>query len=429
MLRNYILILFCSVAPFLASVPVFAQGTPVADTVTLGAGYVNQVYYSLVSGQKTAAPVNEWDVAFQANGITFGVWVNRAAGYTAHLVPNLDASDWGAAVDTTGFASWPALENGTGSWADGAFNKNATSQFDVGWGVYTGPPAHEVNGDSIYLVKYADGSFKQLLIQNLNVSRYVFRFADLDGTNEVVDSVLKNNDRNFSYYSLKNAVEIDREPSNQDWDLWFTNGLTANVVVGPPGTPLGTASGAVYINRGIQSVRISGVPNDSADYLTATFDSTIYKIGDTYRVRVSNPPPGGWVVVDSNVYFIKAKDTEIYKLLFTSYEGQGTGKITFEKTQMTNNATGVNDIAGNNTRVVLYPNPANDQLNIVLDATQAGMHNVTVTDLAGKVLYNQTIGVNGLQNLTVPVSNFANGLYLVSIEANGNRSVQKFVKQ
>jgi microcystin-dependent protein len=245
----------------------------------------------------------------------------------------------------------------------------------------------------------------------------------------MVDSVLKNDDRNFSYYSLKNAVEIDREPSNGDWDLWFTNGLTANVVVGPPGTPLGTASGAVYINRGIQSIRISGVPNDSADYMTATFDSTIYKIGDTYRIRVSNPPPGGWVVVDSNVYFIKAKDTEIYKLVFTSYEGQGTGKVTFEKTQLTNNATSVNDITSNATRIALYPNPAVDQLNLILDATEAGMHNIIVTDLAGKVAYNTTVAVNGLQNISIPVSNFANGLYLVSVEANGNRSVQKFVKQ
>jgi hypothetical protein len=429
MIRNYIAALFFPLVLMLTSFSASAQGIPVADTVSLGAGYVNQVYYSLVSGQKTAAPVNEWDVAFQANGITFGVWVNRAAGFTAHLVPNLDASDWGTAVDTTGFSTWPALENGTASWANGAFNQNSTNQFDVGWGNYSGPPAHEVNGDSIYLVKYADGTFKQLLIENLNVNRYVFRFADLDGTNEMVDSVLKNDDRNFSYYSLKNAVEIDREPSNGDWDLWFTNGLTANVVVGPPGTPLGTASGAVYINRGIQSIRISGVPNDSADYMTATFDSTIYKIGDTYRIRVSNPPPGGWVVVDSNVYFIKAKDTEIYKLVFTSYEGQGTGKVTFEKTQLTNNATSVNDITSNATRIALYPNPAVDQLNLILDATEAGMHNIIVTDLAGKVAYNTTVAVNGLQNISIPVSNFANGLYLVSVEANGNRSVQKFVKQ
>lgn len=428
MLRSFTKNLFYTIMLLLTSSAAFAQGTPVADSVVTGASYVDQVYYSLVTGQKTTAPLNEWDVAFQANGITFGVWVNRGAGFTAHLVPNLAASDWGTAVDTTGFATWPALENGTNAWANGAFNQNPTNQFDVGWGIYTGPPAHEVNGDSIYLVRYADGSFKQLLIENLNVNRYKFRFADLDGTNEVVDSVLKNNARNLSYYNLKTATEYDREPANSDWDLWFTKGLTANVPVGPPGTPLGVASGAVYTNRGIQSVQVVGVPVGSADYTTATFDSVIYNIGDSYRMNLP-PPTSGWVVADSNVYFIKAKDTEIYKLVFTAYEGQSTGKIVFEKTQMTSTQTGINDIANNATRVVLYPNPAIDRLNVVLDATQAGMHNITVTDLAGKVAYTTSVSVNGLQNVSIPVSNFANGYYLVSVEANGNRSVQKFVKQ
>ncbi len=408
----------------LATSSAFAQFSPVADTVTLGASYVNHVYYSLVTGQKTTNAVSEWDVAFQANGITFGVWVNRGAGYKAFLVPNLDATDWGTAVDTTGFSTWVALENGKTTWADGAFNQNPTNQFDVGWGIYTGPPAHEVNGDSIYLVSYPDGSFKQLLIENLNVSRYVFRFADLDGTNEVVDSVAKTNDRNLSYYSLRDAVELDLEPANSTWDLWFTYGLTADVIAGPPGTPLSVASGSVYTNRGIQSVQVSGVPNDSADYMTAAFDSMIFNIGDSYRVRTM-----AWEVPDSNVYFVKAKDTEIYKLVFTAYEGQGTGKIAFEKTQLTDsNPVGVEDIA-TATRFVLYPNPAIDRLNVVLDAAQAGLHNITVTDLAGKVVYSTSANVNGLQNISVPVSNFANGYYLVSVETNGNRSVQKFVKQ
>lgn len=402
----------------------FAQFNPVADSVVLGANYADQVYYSLVTGDKTTAPINEWDVAFQANGITFGVWVNRGAGYKAYLVPNLDATDWGAAVDTTGFSTWTALENGKNTWADGAFNQNPTSQFDVGWGIYTGPPAHAVNGDSIYLIQYTDGSFKQFLIENLNVNRYVFRFADLDGTNEMVDSVSKNNDRNLSYYNLRTATELDREPSNSAWDLWFTYGFTADVVAGPPGTPLSVASGSVYTNRGIQSVQVSGLPNDSADYTTATFDSVIFNIGDSYRVRTM-----GWEVPDSNVYFVKAKDNEIYKLVFTAYEGQGTGKIVFEKTQMTNNNTvGIDEIT-NATRVLLYPNPAIDRLNLVLDAAQAGLHNITITDLAGKVIYNTSLEINGLQNLNIPVSYFANGYYLVSVETNGIRSVQKFVKQ
>ncbi len=426
MLRTFTLHLFVAVSLLFTASGAFAQGTPTADTVVLGPSYANQVYYSLVTGQKTIADKTEWDVAFQANGITFGVWLNETAGLSAYLVPSLDATDWGTAVDTTGLSTWQRIQNGTGSWADGAFNSNPTSAFDIGWGVYTGPPAHEVNGDSIYLVKYANGTVKLLWIENLNVNRYVFRFSDIDGNSEVIDSVLKNNDRNLSYYSLLNEVELDREPSNESWDLWFTNGLTA--APGAPGAPLSPPAGAVYANRGIQSVRVTGAPADSADYLTATFDSAIYNIGVTYRVRNSTPPPGFWEIPDSNVYFVKANDDQYYKIVFTGFGGTPDGVIAFEKTQLTFEAVGINDVA-NATRVVLYPNPATSQLNVILDAKEAGLHTVVITDLAGKVTYSTQLAVNGLQNISIPVSTLANGYYLVSVEANGNRSVQKFVKQ
>lgn len=428
MFRFYTKSLFFLLALTLTTSSAFAQFTPVADSVALGANYVDQVYYSLVSGDKTTAPKNEWDIAFQASGLANGgIWVNKATSPATlvYQIPNADSSDWGTTIDTTGYATWQELQNGKTSWAEGAFNANSTGGLDYGWGTYTGGAPHNVNGDSLYLLQLTDGSFKVLFIEQLNGvgSFYKFRFADIDGSNEVVDSVSKNSDRNLVYYNLRTAAELDREPANNEWDLWFTNGLTADVIAGPPGTPLSVASGTVYTNRGIQSVQVSGVPNDSADYTTAVFDSVIFNIGDSYRVR-----NGVWEVPDSNVYFVKAKDNEIYKLVFTAYEGQGTGKIVFEKTQMTSSAVGIDEVS-NATRVLLYPNPTIDRLNIVLDAAKAGLHNVTVTDLTGKVVYNTSVNVDGLQNINIPVSNFANGYYLVSVETNGTRSVQKFVKQ
>ncbi|CAN5389365.1 hypothetical protein BH09BAC1_BH09BAC1_28450 [soil metagenome] len=429
MFSNFTKNLFFSMVLLLSANTIFAQGTPVADTVVLGANYTNQVYYSLVSGQKSIAPKNEWDIAFQANGITFGVWINEASAplTSVYVVPAVDATDWGTAVDTTGYATWQRLHNGTDAWAHGAFNTGAAG-FDVGWGVYTGPPAHEVNGDSIYLVKLNDGSFKLLYLENLNVNRYKFRFSDIDGTNIVVDSVAKNNDRLFSYYNLRSGIELDREPANNNWDLWFTTGLTANVVAGPPGTPPTAPAGTVYANRGIQSSRVTGIPSDSTDYTTATYDSSISNIYNTYVIRNSVTPPGFWEVLDSNTYFVKAKNNLIYKIVFTGFGGSPDGVIAFEKTQLTFETVGISN-ANNATRVALYPNPAIDQLTLVMDATEAGMHKVVITDLTGKVTYSTEVSVSGLQHFTLPVSTFANGYYLVSVEANGNRSVQKFVKQ
>jgi len=433
MSRTFIMHLFISVALLFTATSVSAQ-TTVADSVLLTSGYANQVFYSLVTGQKTSVDKNNWDIAFQATGLAnAGIWINSASSpiSIAYQIPNADSSDWGTLIDTTGYATWQRLQNGTESWAQGAFNTNSTpGGFDYGWGVYSGGPPHNVNGDSLYLLKLTDGSFKVLFLEQLNGAGnyYKFRFADIDGTNAVVDSISKNVDRNLVYYNLRDGEEVDREPSNNEWDLLFTTGLTANVVAGPPGTPPSAPSGVVYTNRGLSSVKVTGVPTDSADYTTATFDTSIYNIANSYVIRNSTPPPGFWQILDSTTYFVKAKNEHVYKIVFTEFGGTGDGKIAFNKTQLTFDATGISD-AANATRVALYPNPATSQLNVVLDAKEAGLHQVTITDLAGKVTYSTQVSVNGLQNISIPVSTLANGYYLVSVEANGNRSVQKFVKQ
>lgn len=422
MFRSFTLSLLLSFTAHFA----FAQGTPILDTVALGANYSNQAYYSVVTGATTYAPRNAWDVAFQSFGITFGIWVNEANGIVAYLAPNVDASDFGTAIDTTGLSTWPRLQNSTTAWQEGALNQNSSGGFDVGWGVYTGPPNHEVNGDSIYLLKYANGTVKQLLVQNLSVARYKFTYADLDGNNVVVDSVLKDNSKNLSYYSLTNEQEVNPEPTNNAWDLWFTSGLTAEFIVGAGFWS--NPAGYIYLNRGVQAAAVSGVDAETyEDYASATFDSTINTIGISYRFRDGMAMT--WAITDSIVYFVKAKDGEYYKLRFTGFEGQGSGVIAFEKTQLTfPPATGVEDVASA-TRFALYPNPVAEQLSVVLDAAQAGRHNITVTDLAGKVLYTTEVLANGLQNINIPVSTLAGGYYLVSVDANGSRSVQKFVKQ
>lgn len=418
----------------------FAQFT-VSDSVVLGSSYQNQVYYSLVTGQKDTAVRNNWDIAFQSFGlVNAGIWVNEATSPSTavYQIPNADSSDFGSAIDTNGLSTWPRLQNGTEYWSEGAFNANrGTNAFDYGWGTYTGGSPHNVNGDSLYIVKLSDGELKVLFLEQLNGAEgyYKFRFSDIDGSNVVVDSVNKNPNRNLVYYNLRTATALDREPDAANWHLWFTSGLRA-VSSGQPGATASAPAGAIYTNRGVKAARVTGLPSDSTSFTTVTFDSTISNIGITYRVRitdVTHPFGGFWEVADSTTYFVKIQNGDIYKVVFTQFSGSapaGNGVIGFDKTLVYEEpTTGIVDAATSATRVALYPNPATSQLNVILDAQEAGLHKVVIMDLAGKVSYSTEVSVNGFQNISIPVSTLANGYYLVSVEANGNRSVQKFVKQ
>src|SRR5437868_14915311 len=57
---------------------------------------------------------------------------------------------------------------------------------------------------------------------------YYFRHADLDGSNETLDTLIKSNFPNkyFGYFSISNHTTIDREPVYNAWDLVFTQYLT-----------------------------------------------------------------------------------------------------------------------------------------------------------------------------------------------------------
>jgi hypothetical protein len=55
--------------------------------------------------------------------------------------------------------------------------------------------------------------------------------------------------------------------------------------------------------------------------------------------------------------------------------------------------------------------------------------NVTVTDLAGKVIYtsNGENNVAGAHSMKINTSNFSNGVYMVNFKANNEVSTQKIV--
>ncbi len=72
----------------------------------------------------------------------------------------------------------------------------------------------------------------------------------------------------------------------------------------------------------------------------------------------------------------------------------------------------------------VYPNPASDSVNLILADTAAGSFDVTVTDLLGKtVLQNSFAGNEG----SLTVSSLTAGVYLITIKADGKQSTKKLI--
>src|SRR5690554_169603 len=98
-----------------------AMSQVVSDTVTLGSGYANQVWYQLDEGTKTSVAKNTWDIAFATGGMSSTIWINPGAGVQLWAYPDGAAADWANLNDTTGISSWKELSNSNLSWGLGAF--------------------------------------------------------------------------------------------------------------------------------------------------------------------------------------------------------------------------------------------------------------------------------------------------------------------
>ena len=98
--------------------------TVVTDTVMLGAGYTNQVWYSLGNDEQGSASKNNWDLAFDVVNIMSSIHINSASGAMLWNYPKGDKSAW-ASVDTNGLSTWNPRYNTDTSWAVGAMGAYA----------------------------------------------------------------------------------------------------------------------------------------------------------------------------------------------------------------------------------------------------------------------------------------------------------------
>lgn len=80
------------------------------------------------------------------------------------------------------------------------------------------------------------------------------------------------------------------------------------------------------------------------------------------------------------------------------------------------------------TTVTVYPNPAKEVVNISYTNQTAQQVTVTVFDLAGKAVYNNTVqGVSGLNNVSIPTQQIGQGIYLIKISGDLGSSFSKVI--
>lgn len=87
----------------------------------------------------------------------------------------------------------------------------------------------------------------------------------------------------------------------------------------------------------------------------------------------------------------------------------------------------INEVAvTNNVILHVYPNPANDVLNISMDYVNTSSATLTIYNISGQVLYKK-LNVNPLETQSINISHLPAGMYFIKINTNSFSKVKSFV--
>ena len=304
----------------------------VNETITMGSGYSNDVYYSLANGVVSTVPRTNWDIAFQTSSRSSTILINGGAGMKLYTYPNGDISSW-ANVNTTDIGTWKALNNSDTTWTLGAFERNLLGHPDYGWGIYNSVN-HDVVGDSLFVIQLQDQSYRKLWIKKKASSDnlYIFEFANIDGSESLLVTVdcKPYVTRNFIYYSFNTKSVIDREPVTDDWDFVVTKYM--EMIPDGSGGKVPYPVIGVLTNTGLKTAQLDNVAVESNDYSTAKFVTPISEIGSDWKSFSMST--NQWALTGSRVYFVKDRGLSVFKIVFTGFEGSSTGIIKFDKSKL-----------------------------------------------------------------------------------------------
>jgi len=188
-------------------VPAPEPGDTETVQIEIGYPYTNQVYYDC--GTNTIVKSNtkyEWDISFDCTPSGFHVLLNTAKGV---FVSNQGNVPFSSVTSTSGVIwLWDVPSGNIDSTAFGNWQNTNN--------VYIVDRQYDAAGGHL--------GYKKIQLQTVNNQAYTFKYANLDGTNEVIYTLNKDATLNYLHFNFDNGGETKTlEPNKDDWDLLFTN--------------------------------------------------------------------------------------------------------------------------------------------------------------------------------------------------------------
>lgn len=250
---------------------------------------------------------------------------------------------------------------------------------------------------------------------NKNITNIVFEYGTINYENSIstvinqiplntantVSATITNLDPNLTYYYRIKALN--------GTDIIYSKGNVFNT----SGNVIMVSNPTMEMNSAINFV---GLINGNGKYLTnIQFE---YGLTDSYGSTINGSPNYTFGYETSTITAtatnLLPNKTYFYRLIATD----NGNKLYSSKYQFTTSTLNINDFDIDNNKIILYPNPTNDEVNITTNGIK-NVVSVTLIDITGKVLMVQD-NPNQKNNFKIIVSNQAKGTYIVKVLFSDN---------
>lgn len=159
------------------------------------------------------------------------------------------------------------------------------------------------------------------------------------------------------------------------------------------------------------SINLVGLVNAYGKYLTnIQFE---YGLTDSYGSTINGLPNYvygyGTNTITATLTNLSPNQTYFYRLTATS-----NGNILYSsKYKFTTGTLNIDDFNVDNTKIILYPNPTSDEVNITINGFK-NVASITLIDISGKVLMSQD-NPNQKNNFKMDLSSISKGTYMVKV--------------
>lgn len=219
-----------------------------------------------------------------------------------------------------------------------------------------------------------------------------------------------------------------------------------------------TDSHSVYINGG----SAAGVSDENEDWLISkskfdfssmsnpslTYWSKKRFDGDvTVTIKISNdytgsgdPAAATWTDIytvpsvtsdwaqTTGISLNSHKSNPFYLAFVYSCGTTGAYELTLDDIKVASGSTSILDNAYNNQNMVVLGNATSQNIKLRLSAIAAGIYDLKIVDVNGRIVYNQSIKMNiGINDFEINPSNLQAGFYLINMQ-NANNGQQATVK-